>query len=107
MCKSNHPLLLTIPRHRIHNGTRRTTILLHNCQPLLTTVNTLCPNLPHPPLALYSLTEATRQIDEKGALTVFVNSYTRLITAARYARREPDEADAAACEKIVEVVLLT
>jgi len=50
---------------------------------------------------------AVREIDEKGALTIFINSYTRLISSAQYGKREPSEADAAACEKIVEVVLLT
>jgi len=56
---------------------------------------------------LNPLLEAIKTIDDKGALTLFVNSYIRIITSARYSRGEPAEKDAAACEKIVEVVLLT
>lgn len=59
-----------------------------------------------PPLSLTPLRIAAERTNDK-ALIVFVNSYIRLIEQARYARREPDEGDAEAVMKVVEVVRRT
>ena len=67
----------------------------------------LCPGTKPRPLAIAPLLLAADQANDSGALRLFVNSYARLIDQARYGRREPGEDEAMACERIVEVVLLT
>jgi hypothetical protein len=56
-----------------------------------------------PPLSLTPLAAAGEQTRDQ-ALTIFVNSYIRLVEQARYARREPSEGDAEAVMKVVQVV---
>ncbi|ORY26356.1 hypothetical protein BCR39DRAFT_541490 [Naematelia encephala] len=67
----------------------------------------MCPDATAPPLSLEPLFDAADAIQDNGAIRLFINSYAKMIEKARYARREPEEVDAAAVEKVVEVVLLT
>ncbi|ORX35570.1 hypothetical protein BD324DRAFT_630699 [Kockovaella imperatae] len=62
---------------------------------------------PGPPLSLDPLFVAADEIKDSGAIRLFVNSYANLINKARFSGTEPDESDAVACDKIVDVVLLT
>jgi hypothetical protein len=78
---------------------------------ILGTVSTmyhaLCPGVKPRPLSIQPLLDAADGMNDSGALKLFLNSYARLIDQARYGRREPGEDEALACERIVEVVLLT
>ncbi|KAK1923952.1 hypothetical protein DB88DRAFT_258962 [Papiliotrema laurentii] len=67
----------------------------------------LCPHARAPPLSLAPLVSAANDINDSGAIKLFVNSYVKMIDRARYAKQEPTEGDASACEKLVEIVLLT
>ncbi len=67
----------------------------------------LAPDIRAPPLSLNPLFEAADKIGDNGAIRLFINSYAKIIDLAWFGRREPKEEDAAACEKIVDVVLLT
>ncbi|KAK4683999.1 hypothetical protein P7C73_g6205, partial [Tremellales sp. Uapishka_1] len=58
---------------------------------------------PAPPLSLQPLLDAA----DTPALQLFVNSYIKLIEKARYGKREPTEEDASACDKLLEIVLVT
>jgi hypothetical protein len=53
------------------------------------------------------LYDAADGIGDRGALRLLVNSYVNIIERARFGRREPTETDAAAVEKIVDVILMT
>ncbi|WWC88951.1 uncharacterized protein L201_003866 [Kwoniella dendrophila CBS 6074] len=68
---------------------------------------TLAPTSDVSPLSLQPLLDASSAIKDNGAIRLFVNSYAKIIERARYGRKEPDQADAEAVEKVVEVVLLT
>lgn len=69
--------------------------------------------LPHTPLFtkkavnLADLVQAGIDYPDTGALRLFVNSYVKILERCRYGNREPDEGDAVACDKIVDVVLVT
>ena len=67
----------------------------------------LAPQARAPPLSLDPLFEAADNVGDNGAIRLFVNSYARIVDQARFGKREPTETDAAACEKVMEVVLLT
>ncbi|EIW70572.1 hypothetical protein TREMEDRAFT_61077 [Tremella mesenterica DSM 1558] len=68
----------------------------------------LAPESKAPDHALFPLLHAARELtDEKGAFITFVHTYVEMIEKARFARREPTESEAAACEKLVNVILLT
>ena len=67
----------------------------------------LAPHASAPPLSLNPLFVAADRVGDNGAIRLFVNSYAKFIDQARFSRREPTEMDAAACEKVVEVVILT
>ncbi|WRT68131.1 uncharacterized protein IL334_005106 [Kwoniella shivajii] len=67
----------------------------------------LAPTPSSAPLSLQPLLEASAKINDNGAIRLFVNSYAKIIERARYARKEPSQADAEAVEKVVDVVLLT
>jgi hypothetical protein len=56
-----------------------------------------------PPLSTRPLLDAV----DSDALKLLLNSYLKIIDRARYGKREPTESDAAACEKVVEIMLLT
>jgi hypothetical protein len=56
---------------------------------------------------MQTLHEAADSIGDNGALRLFVNTYVNFIERARFARREPTESDAAAVDKVVDVILLT
>lgn len=59
-----------------------------------------------PPLSMQPLLDAAHHIGDQGVI-LLINSYANLIEKARFSRREPDEADAMAAERIVNVVTLT
>ena len=68
----------------------------------------LAPKSTAPAHVLWPLSDAAaEQGDEKGAFRAFVQTYVEMIEKARYSRREPTESEAAACEKLVNVILLT
>ena len=73
----------------------------------VSTARALAPTSTAPPLSLEPLFEAADRIGDSGAIRLFVNSYAKLINNARFAGQEPTESDAVACDKIVDVVLLT
>lgn len=74
---------------------------------LPTMKQSLAPQARAPPLSLDPLFEAADNVGDNGAIRLFVNSYARIVDQARFGKREPTETDAAACEKVMEVVLLT
>lgn len=60
--------------------------------------------LPNPsPTSLKPLINST---SDKGLL-LLLRSYEGIIENARYGRKEPNEGDALACEKLVDVIVLT
>ena len=70
------------------------------------TEEALAPKAQAPPLSLQPLFDAADELGDNGATRLFINSYAKIIDQARFGRREPKEEDAAACEKVVDVVLL-
>lgn len=60
----------------------------------------------HPPLSMQPLLDAAHRIGDQGVV-LLVNSYANLIEKARFSRREPDEADAMAVERVLNVVTFT
>ncbi|WWD16955.1 hypothetical protein CI109_101387 [Kwoniella shandongensis] len=79
---------------------------------ILSTLHTmrqaLCPNISSlSPTSLQPLFSAADSFDDNGAIRLFVNSYAKMIERAMYAKYEPGEGEAAAVEKVVEIVLLT
>jgi hypothetical protein len=63
--------------------------------------------IPYPNPSPTSLEPYIRAIQEDKALALFMVSYEKIVENARYGRREPTEADATACEKVVDLIILT
>jgi len=54
-----------------------------------------------PPQSMDPFYEAIERLDDTRGFQVLLNSYGKLIQRALYARKEPDEADASAAEKLL------
>ncbi|KAK8864729.1 hypothetical protein IAR55_001985 [Kwoniella newhampshirensis] len=67
----------------------------------------LAPSSTSSPTSLQPLFTAADAFNDNGAIRLFVNSYAKMIESALYARQEPEEAEAAAVEKVVEIIMLT
>lgn len=60
-----------------------------------------------PPLSLTPFYEAADRLDDSGAVRLLVNSWAKYVEKARYGKKEPNEREAGAVERLVEVVVLT
>lgn len=60
-----------------------------------------------PPLSLEPFYEAADRLNDSGAVRLLVNSWAKYVEKARYGKKEPNEREAGAVERLVEVVLLT
>ncbi|KGB76721.2 hypothetical protein CNBG_2559 [Cryptococcus deuterogattii R265] len=60
-----------------------------------------------PPLSLEPFYEAADRLNDSGAVRLLVNSWAKYVEKARYGKKEPNEREAGAVERLVEVVVLT
>ncbi|WVN87690.1 uncharacterized protein L203_102878 [Cryptococcus depauperatus CBS 7841] len=66
-------------------------------------------NIPrdHPPLSLQPFFSAVSDVKDNGGIRVLINTWAQYIEKARYGKREPEEREAGAVEKLVEIIILT
>lgn len=60
-----------------------------------------------PPLSLEPFYEAADRVNDSGGVRLLVNSWAKYVEKARYGKKEPNEREAGAVERLVEIVVLT